>query len=1423
MVRIAAGFRALVFLLIAGPIAAQDVSPVYVDDSPTAEEVLAQLPRLLAQENTAEASSNIQRLLDEEPNRLVVNPQDPELYESVRDRLHQALLASPALLERYRLTQEPRARKLLEEGNEELVERSLLLTRSGALAALEIAQEHFESARFQAATRTLAQLATHPDILNDPALAGRCARQLIQITPFAQGDGARRLTLAMAAIAGVENELTPEAMKPVAPPDSALTQSIGLAEVGPPLSPGDVLARPLRSAPIRGSGTLAEASLLRGQRLSSGEPTPWIMPVLAGDLVLLNDSSRLTAWDRVTLTRLWQYEPEPSNSGSIEVPDRMFRRIGESALQDSSAVAADGGVAVCVLDPSTGRTPGVPELHAVTLESGEPLWSVRASTLRTDWVDAAFSGPPTIVEGQVLSVVFQFSPLRRVMSAHLAALDLYTGELRWSLLVGTAGVSPSQRLDRIAHLLTAVEGLVYFTDPIGIIGTVEAETGRPVWIRRVPGEEGFAGSSRDAWEQPAPIVLGDRLIVVSPNQLRVMVLGRADGRVVGEREASALGWPEYLLSSGDTIVSVGPDITAIESGMILTGEPRSLAAARAERAPGRVRLAGNELIVPTPTGALVLNPRESEQSLRRISLDYAGAPVGLGDQLIVADDSYVHAYLPWPTAEAALRERMLAAPDDPDVALTYAELAYRAGAVERIPEAADAALSAIDRLAQSERALQARDRLYESLLAMLSAVGTDGPSFVPAQQLSLKIREELAQRLGKAATSATQRVGYLMEMGRLAEAQKSWDSAAEAYQAVLLDDELARSQHVLGRHRQRAEISATSALRLLIGDHPRAYGSFDEQASELYKSLTAPESAASADDLERLASRYPVARVAPEVLLTASDRLLAQGMADRSIGALERALSALEAQPERRWPSETISGEIIGRLVVALAENDRLFAASQTLQRLRERKPALRLTDRGSPLEAQTLADLLSGRLASLARLPRVAAQPTALGQLLIGWGIVEPLSAAGSVPTNHLMLSSRSLGQIALFGMNSEPTDELAFDSAEVLNDAPGELRPIWSRPAPQGGEPTLVRLEPAWAMLLWGKGDEAQLELIDTVTGRTRWRTPAFGELFDEEPPRRRTGMVETPLDGPSRLSDLMIVISDHHAALIERTGRTAVFELTSGEAVWTPTLDVPVVYEAAMSGGVLALVGERPADVNAGEQQGVVPLLASYDVRERKLLEVNDELASLLRWVRVDKAGQVVVGLDRGVIATNPRARSVRWLVDDPAVRLSGDAWLLHDRALVLGPDRQVWQIDTETGALRDAPLEDLGRIGGSSRIDVREGPNASAVFATDHGLIVFDRSGSLVGGDATSGLTYVLPPVPGEGVYAMLQTEGRPHSVEGDVYRLWTLDTTTGVIQGHADLHLLHEPEALVLLDGAMVVGTPGATLVYQAPAKAEPNR
>lgn len=275
----------MAFALATGPIAAQNQSPVYVDDSPTAEQVLAQLPRLVAQQNLAEAAANIQRLLDEEPARLVADADDPDLYSSVRGRMHAALLASPALLERYRLTQEPRARRLLEEGQAEQVERSLLLTRAGVDAALTLATDHFEHARFHAAAQTVAQLRAHPDVISDKQLAAACAELLARGAPYAEGEQVRPRAIEFARLTGTADQITPESMHPLEAPASARLRSVGLADPGPAFTPGELLARPLRSAPILAAGLANEAALLRGHPALRAEPRPWAMPVLTGEPV----------------------------------------------------------------------------------------------------------------------------------------------------------------------------------------------------------------------------------------------------------------------------------------------------------------------------------------------------------------------------------------------------------------------------------------------------------------------------------------------------------------------------------------------------------------------------------------------------------------------------------------------------------------------------------------------------------------------------------------------------------------------------------------------------------------------------------------------------------------------------------------------------------------------------------------------------------------------------------------------------------------------------------------------------------------------------------------------------------------------------------------------------------------------------------
>ncbi|QKK07118.1 MAG: hypothetical protein HND58_02380 [Planctomycetota bacterium] len=68
-----------------GPVLAQD-NPVFLDDSTLAADVFAGLPGLLASENDSEAVRLLQRLLDEEAERLIASDADPDVLEPVRAR-----------------------------------------------------------------------------------------------------------------------------------------------------------------------------------------------------------------------------------------------------------------------------------------------------------------------------------------------------------------------------------------------------------------------------------------------------------------------------------------------------------------------------------------------------------------------------------------------------------------------------------------------------------------------------------------------------------------------------------------------------------------------------------------------------------------------------------------------------------------------------------------------------------------------------------------------------------------------------------------------------------------------------------------------------------------------------------------------------------------------------------------------------------------------------------------------------------------------------------------------------------------------------------------------------------------------------------------------------------------------------------------
>src|SRR5690606_16046254 len=108
---------------LAAAASAQGPNPVYPDDSPVAAETLSRVAEFIAARNDSEAVRELQKLLDEQPDRVVPAEGQPDLFISVRARVHALLLSNRRLLDLYRAAEEARARQQLSAGDHEGVER----------------------------------------------------------------------------------------------------------------------------------------------------------------------------------------------------------------------------------------------------------------------------------------------------------------------------------------------------------------------------------------------------------------------------------------------------------------------------------------------------------------------------------------------------------------------------------------------------------------------------------------------------------------------------------------------------------------------------------------------------------------------------------------------------------------------------------------------------------------------------------------------------------------------------------------------------------------------------------------------------------------------------------------------------------------------------------------------------------------------------------------------------------------------------------------------------------------------------------------------------------------------------------------------------------------------------------------------------
>lgn len=1356
---------AAALLLVPTGIAGAQLSPVFVDDAPGAVEAIRSARGQAASGNVATAARIIQSLLTANAERLTSSQEDELLMVPVRDRAHELLRSDPELLEQYRRAESSEARRMLDAGLLDRVERERFLTSSGREAALRLAQKRMETARFESALRLLEAVDAHPDHRGADDGAAALATELARHLPAADA-------LAQKWSGG-------DAERVEGP---RIVRARDAFEAAPALAIDEVVSRPIRSRPFEdaegepsgmlGAGPVAARS--RGGSRVQLDPARTVVPSQAGDLLLLCDGMSVRALDRFTLEERWRVDGATGGrrDGAPRLP------MGAGPL----TVGAWGGTAVAAtVETLVRRMVGNGRVHGIDIDSGRRLWSVDISELHPDLSGAQATG--AVVAGDGLAVVVASRRVReqRLDSTVLVALRLRDGTLAWRRTVASAGSLPQSRQAGAGAVPVIDRGVVYFVEPLGTTSAVELASGRILWSRLSRAVDRPTPNAQMMW--PArPLVRDGALYVIEPGGARVLALDARDGRLLGERAQSELGLPGALLGAGEHLVGASEnELYALRFADFgdESAEPSLVFTPESGWFEGRPVASGERVLAPHRDGFALVDP-SGGGVVAEIDFGNTGNALVSEAQLAVLDRARVSSYLVWEAARDALQARMEASPGDAAPAVTLAELAHRAERYDAIVPAIDAALDALRRDARSRKAATTRARLFRSIDAMIEPSSSAGVAAGEDPVLAA-----LIERLGQAASTPAESALYHVREGAFAEASRRAGDAVASYQRVLDDPAMRRSAVTLASRTVEARTECTRRLRRIVeAEGPEVYAVFAREAS-----LALEREAASGDPdrLAEIARRYPVSVAALRAWVAASDAALARGKLRGSIGFLEEALAATDGVP---GAGDEIVGEIVGRLATRLVEGERAAAASAVLARAAQTRPGLVLTDHGELVDVAGLQERIAQTRTRVARRPEI-----------------------GALADTGMTTISERLAMRPLFAALDSDHSMVLLAGGDVLEawepEPEGGLRRRWS--APLDPAMALLRLDSVGAVVSLGFDDNRRLARINGRTGETTWEAPSFAESF---PAGTTPGAGETvPLPGGSvrPRGEILVAMRDDAAALVERSGRVAGYDIAGERLLWARDVGVEHVYDAAESGGLLVVVGASRRD-EAGARLKMQPRGVVLDLdsgREVAALALGEARA---RWVRATRDGVAVIGTDRGIHGFDLATGERLWDTSEAAARRTVEAWGFPGRVIVLDGGGSLWQLEVESGVMSRASLETRNRMDGDAALIEAVAAGDSAVLALPRGLVIYDRRGELVGVDHREALTTLGPAAFAENAAVTLEARG----FEPRLYEARVIELATGRLLQSKLLELPARPHSLDLVDGRVIIGAGGGVVVVDAP-------
>lgn len=1285
--------------------------PVYVEDSPAAQELIDQALAMREQDRLTEAAERLQQVIEQYPYKLM--PVDEQRYEDSLLWVRRRIAEDAALLDAYQALYNAAAERRLAEALEPVPDRTslqtlardFLLTQAGLEATFALAALHLERAEAQQATTILDSAADHPILAQDDAqahplqsrfhhlqavaaaIAGEPAHAAPHIEALRDlGDNA-----ALASIDQLASSLKAQRTDRV---DGEPAQGESRAAVMP-----ESLDEPLWQAPLQGAS-------------AGDELAPAVVPVAGDTRVYLNDLNGVRAVDRNSGWQLWSHE---WSAQSTRTARRTLVVRVRAPLLDERAVLVHRERVFAVLGEATNlparlQTDSSPTaVVSLDAASGERLWELAPADIDPSLASGYFVGTPAEAGGQIVALLCR-SQVSGFQDTYVVALDPDTGSLLWRRhLSSAARLSPFAQSALPAMFTSG--GVIYVTDGLGSVAAVEQRGGAMRWIRIIESEAAdvrhpLAGgsASTDQPRLPQPLLAPAGLLVASPDASGMLLLDPATGELREELTSPDWTTASELRAVGGDVLALGERVTRFDGQTLEQRWTQSLEGA-AGPARGRAALTDSLVLLTTGQELLALSLTDGTPQGRQ-PLARPGNLVVADEQLLLAAGDALRSYMHWDSAHERLRRLIDATPDDPQPGLALGDLALRAGEYEAAMHGIDSALLAIERaqIEQPQEARVSQGLVFDHLLRLASR-DDDAP---PA------MRRELFDRLARITTGPAQEVAYHLAFADHLGASGSAAAAVDHLQAVLQDASLSQQLHRSEHVARQAGLEARHRLNQLIEQQgPQIYAAWEARAAHRLSELR--DAKANSADLLGLVEQYPAATAAVRALLLAARQESEAGESAAAARLYRRAYAAAE--------EPTLVAQSAGELAAHYLDAQQPHRAATWLQRVAQEHPQMTLLRDGQPV-------VVEDWLASLAEMR------TLPGQLpVVELPLAQPRIVAGSLLTPRLTVPTEPGAGGALL-----------HESGGVQFYAGQSLQPQWHAPV-EVDAPVVVALTQDQT-LLWSSA-RLQMHALDTRTGEPLWPRADVGAILDQvgQPQQRdaarpasQRAFLEMVDLGPIQAEaarraaeaqaqrKVHFALSERVLVIADRAGRVVGIDRMTGEVLWRVLAPMDVVNNLHAADQTLVVEGFSGYNTEAQSSSMLVIDVATGQPRFDPLEDPN-----ALRWIGIGDERLLLTVAEAQVTAYDLATAAVAWRLNLPAERpLSQRAWTNGELLLMLTEGGVLLTADVASGQLLSRlPLRlEANEL---AAVQVQSVQDATHVL-TQSGLYVLDARGQLLWRDA-----------------------------------------------------------------------------------------